>query len=201
MPPDQAIDPYYVVRRSSIHNRGIFAARDIPAGAHIIEYLGEKVTKAESNRRGNALFDEASKTGDAAVYLFILNKKHDLDGNFDWNTARLINHSCEPNCEAVVSRGRIWIVALRFIPEGEELSFNYGFDLECWQDHPCRCGKPSCVGYIIAEEYWPKLKELIAERDAAIAEWTAPPDDSPKKKKKAPASSKKKLPGKKLPKP
>ena len=200
MPPDQAIDPYYVVRRSSIHNRGIFAARDIPSGAHIIEYLGEKVTKAESNRRGNALFDEASKTGDAAVYLFILNKKHDLDGNFEWNTARLINHSCEPNCEAVVSRGRIWIVALRFIPEGEELSFNYGFDLECWQDHPCRCGKPSCVGYIIAEEYWPKLRELIAERDAAIAEWTAPPEEAPKKKK-APASSKKKLPGKKLPKP
>jgi len=188
-------DPYYVVRRSSIHNQGVFAARDIPEGARIIEYLGEKITKAESNRRGNALFDKASKTGDAAVYLFILNSKYDLDGDFEWNTARLINHSCEPNCEAVITRGHIWIVALRDIPKDEELTFNYGFDLESWQDHPCRCGKPSCVGYILAREYWPKLRKLIAERDAAMKEWTAPAGKakSPGKKK---AAGKKKSAGK-----
>ena len=191
MSSDQTSEPAYIVRQSSIHNKGVFAARDIGAGERIIEYKGEKITKAESNRRGTDLFEKASKTGDAAVYLFILNKRHDIDGNFEWNTARLINHSCDPNCEAQIARGRIWIVALRPIAAGDELTFNYGFDLESWQDHPCRCGSPKCVGYIVEKSQWRKLRRLIAERDAAIAEWTAPAKKSSRK-----GSAKKKQGGK-----
>ena len=166
---DPSTAPWHVVRRSSIHNQGVFAARDIPADTRILDYVGEKISKAESTRRGNALIEEAGKTGDGAVYIFILNKKHDIDGNVPWNDARLINHSCSPNCEAVISRGKIWIVALRDIPGEEELVFNYGFDLECWEDHPCRCGDPKCVGYIVAKEYWPRLRKLIKKREEVIA--------------------------------
>jgi len=156
---------WHKIRKTKVHGNGVFASDDIPSGVRILEYLGEKITKKESDRRGWALFEKAQKTGDAAVYLFILNKKYDIDGDFPWNDARLINHTCEPNCESEVIRGKIWIVALRYIAKGEELGFNYGFNLDDYKDHPCRCGTSSCVGYIAGEEYWPKLnKKLKTQR-------------------------------------
>ncbi|MCB1234223.1 MAG: SET domain-containing protein-lysine N-methyltransferase [Verrucomicrobiae bacterium] len=152
------------IRGSTIHGRGLFATKTIPEGERIIEYVGEKITKAESDRRGWAQMEHAKKTGEAAVYIFTLNKRHDLDGSVPWNAARLINHSCAPNCEAQIVRGRIWIVALRDIAAGEELFFNYGFDLESYEDHPCGCGTPKCVGYIAGEDYWKELKKLIRKK-------------------------------------
>lgn len=156
----------WVVRRSAIHHRGVFARTDIPKDTKIIEYVGEKITKAESDRRGEKLLKKANKTGCAAVYIFTLNKKYDLDGGGRSNTARLINHSCDPNCESFIVRGHVWIYAKRDIKAGEELSFNYGFDIDTWEDHPCRCGTPRCVGYILDEQYWPKLRRILQERDA-----------------------------------
>jgi SET domain-containing protein len=180
-------DPLYIVRSSSIHNRGVFAARHIVRGERIIEYRGEKITKAESDRRGLAHYDESLRTGKGAVYLFSLNKKHDLDGSMDWNLARLINHSCNPNCEARIIRGHIWIVARRRIREGDELSFDYGFDLDCWEDHPCLCGTSKCIGYIVSRRYWPKLRKLIAERDACISEINAATPSVPQRTPERPA--------------
>jgi SET domain-containing protein len=156
--------PWHQIRKSKVHGNGVFARADISEGTRILEYLGEKITKKESDRRGWAQFEKAQKTGDAAVYLFILNKKHDIDGNVPWNDARLINHTCEPNCEAQVIRGKIWIIALRDIAKGEELGFNYGFDLENYEDHPCRCGTPSCVGFIAGEDYWEKLERKLEKK-------------------------------------
>ncbi len=163
--PKASLEKWWIVRQSAIHQRGVFARFDIPKETPVIEYTGEKITKAESTRRGNALAERAAKTGGAAVYIFTLNKKHDLDGSTAQNTARLINHSCDPNCEAFITRGRIWIYAKRDIKEGEELSFNYGFGMDTWEDHPCRCGTSKCVGYILDEQYWPELKKLLAERE------------------------------------
>ena len=77
-----------------------------------------------------------------------------LDGKVDWNPARLLNHSCSPTCEAEEDDERIWIVALRDIKAGEEITFNYNYDLQDYQEHPCRCGAPNCVGYIVAEEFF-----------------------------------------------
>ena len=91
----------------------------------------------------------------------------DLDGNFEWNTARLVNHSCEPNCEAQIDEElKIWLVSLRDIGQGEELSFNYGFDLEDYGKHPCRCKSKKCVGYIVGEDYWPKLRKKLKKKKA-----------------------------------
>lgn len=151
---------YWIVRNSEIHHRGVFARCDIPKDAPVIEYVGEKISKAESERRAQALLKKSKETGCAAVYIFNLNKKQDLDGSMAYNKARLINHSCDPNCEAVQSRGRIWITALKDIPKGTELTFNYGFDLENWNEHPCLCGSDNCVGFIAGVEYWPELKKL-----------------------------------------
>lgn len=156
--------PCYTIRRSGIHGSGLFARRRICEGTKVIEYVGEKIDKEESNRRGWERIRQAQKTGDAAVYIFTLDDEFDLDGSVSWNPARLINHSCDPNCEAYIEDGHIWIGAIREIQRGEELSYNYGFDLEHWDAHPCRCGSKRCVGYIVGEEYWSRLKQRIARR-------------------------------------
>jgi hypothetical protein len=152
---------YCEVRGSEIHGRGVYATCFIPKDERIIEYVGELIDKKESERRGVSQHEKSLKTGDAAVYIFTLSKNYDLDGNVPWNTARLINHSCDPNCEAWIEGRRIFIHALRDINPGEELSFDYGFDVDCYEDHPCRCGKPECVGYIVSRSQWPELQEIL----------------------------------------
>jgi SET domain-containing protein len=135
-------------RRSPIHGTGGYARTNVAKGTKLIEYVGKKITKAES---------ELQCEGDN-VYIFTLDDEHDLDGNVDWNPARFINHSCNPNCEAEWDEDRLWIVAIREIQPGEELSFNYGYDLEDYRDHPCLCGTPECVGYIVAEEHFEHVR-------------------------------------------
>ncbi len=134
-------------RPSRIHGTGAFAAATIPAGTRVLEYVGEIIDKQESLRRCQ----------ENNEYIFSLDE-HDVDGNVSWNPARLINHSCAPNCEAVLDEGRIWIVAGRDITVGEELTFNYGFDLEDYRKYPCACGAPNCVGYIVAEEFFDHVR-------------------------------------------
>lgn len=72
----------------------------------------------------------------------------------------MLNHSCLPNCAIEVDEdeGRIWIQATRDIKAGEELAFNYCYDLTDFQDHPCRCGAKECVGFIVAEEYFDQVR-------------------------------------------
>jgi uncharacterized protein len=152
---------------SAIHGRGMVASRAIPAGTRVIEYVGEKVSKAEADRRDAARVAQRSGGADGCVYLFELNARHDVDGDVPWNTARFINHSCAANCEPQIVRGRIWIIALRDIEAGEELTYDYGFDYEQWRDHPCRCGTPECVGFIVKKgQRWRVRRVLAVERAA-----------------------------------
>jgi SET domain-containing protein len=137
-----------IFKSSPIHRIGGFARADIPAGVPLIEYVGEKISKSESLRRCEANNE----------YIFDLDEEHDLDGNVSWNPARYLNHSCEPNCEAEQDEGRIWIISLRDIKAGEELTFNYGYDLEDYREHPCRCGTRKCVGYIVAEDFFESVR-------------------------------------------
>ena len=146
-------------RSSVIHGTGGYARRDIASGTRVIEYVGEKITKVESLRR----CEQDNQ------YIFTLDDEFDLDGNVSWNPARFINHSCAPNCEAELDGGRIWILALRDIKAGEELTFNYGYDLEDYREHPCRCGAAECVGYIVAEEFFAHVRGQREIRSAAVA--------------------------------
>src|SRR6266571_6617859 len=132
-------------KESPIHGRGLFARFDIAAETRIIEYVGEKITKQESLRRCQANNE----------CIFALDNETDLDGNLEWNLARLINHHCEPNTEAQLIERKIWIVATRNICAGEEITFNYGYDLDSYREHPCHCGAKSCVGCIVAEVFFP----------------------------------------------
>ena len=161
---ERAKSEYCEARSSEIHGTGVYAIKDIPVGKKIIEYLGERIDKEESERRANAQMEHAEKTGDAAVYIFSLNKKWDIDGNTPWNTARLLNHSCDPNCEAWIEEKQIFLYSLRDIADGEELTFDYGFDIENYEDHPCLCGSDKCVGYIVGRDFWEELAERLANK-------------------------------------
>ncbi len=138
------------VRQSEIHGNGVFAKKKIAKGTRLIEYVGQQISKAESAKRCEA----------ENPFIFSINDEIDLDGDVGWNPAKFINHSCSANCEAEQDGERIWIIALRKIEAGEEISFNYGYDLESYKEHPCGCGSLECVGYIVAKEYFPKFKTL-----------------------------------------
>ena len=154
----------YEVRKSAIHGNGVFATAPIKNGEFIIEYLGEKIDKDESNRRGLAYEEAAKKTGGGSVYIFELDATFDIDGNFAYNDAKYINHACRTNCEAVNEDDAIKFYATRDIEAGEEILYNYGYAFEHFLDHPCRCGFPECVGYIVAVEDRPKLKNYLRKK-------------------------------------
>lgn len=151
-----------------IHGHGVTARLPIPDGTAVIEYTGERITKAEAARREAQRLARGRRGGDDGVYIFELNARYDLDGRTCRNVARLINHSCAPNCRAATIRGRIWIVARRAIAVGEELTFDYGFGFKEWRQHPCRCGSARCAGFIVnAGQRWRLRRIPRAERAAA----------------------------------
>ena len=143
MNPNPYEHPTLLFRNSPIHGTGAFARVPVRVGTMVIEYTGEKISKEESRRRC---------AGDNR-YIFFINEEFDLDGSADSNPARFINHSCNPNCDAEMIDGRIWVVARRDIATGEEVSFNYGYDQDDYKDHPCHCGASNCQGFIVAEQF------------------------------------------------
>ena len=139
----------FEVRRSNIQGKGVFAREFIPKGTKLTWYKGEIITKAETERRGNA---NHSEEGD--VYIFTLDDKFDIDATRLGNDARFFNHSCGPNCEATIYEDddpydiQIWIESIQDIQPGEELTYNYGYETDDYTQHPCICGKPGCKGFI-----------------------------------------------------
>ncbi len=158
------------VKKSKVHGNGVFATKDIPKGNKIIEYIGEKIRKSEGDKRSAERINRYlnSKTT-GSVYIFELNKKYDIDGSFKYNKARYINHSCDPNCEVDIIRGKIWISSLKNIKKGQELNYDYGydFDKDDYKDHKCKCNSRKCIGYIISKDDWPKYKRFIKKRNEA----------------------------------
>lgn len=153
------------VRGSVIHGQGVYCVEPIEKEQYFIEYVGNRINKEESEKRAWKQFEEHEKNGAAAVYIFNLTKKWDLDGNVEWNPARLINHSCDPNSEAIQDGKRIFLQALRDIEVDEEITFDYGFDVDCYEDHPCRCGSDKCIGYIVGRDYHDELAERLAAKE------------------------------------
>ena len=135
----------YKQKSSNIDNRGLFASKNIKKGTKIIYYIGKIITKKQTEN--NPKFDN-----DKAIYLFNLNNRYDLDGDFTYNTARLINHSCNPNCEVEGKGLKLWISSIKDIKKNEELTYDYGFSFdENYKDFPCKCGSKNCCGYIVRE--------------------------------------------------
>ena len=146
--PKQPIE----ARDSAIQGRGVYATGPIKKNAWVIEYLGERISHDEADMR----YDDDSMSRHH-TFLFIVNDKVCIDAAVDGNEARFINHSCDPNCEAVltVDEEEIWICALRDIAPGEELTYDYGYDIdeesveEAMRKYPCYCGTARCTGTIL----------------------------------------------------
>ena len=135
----------YKQNKSNINRRGLFANKDIKKDTKIIYYIGKIITKKQTEK------DPKFNNG-KAIYLFNINNKYDLDGDFAYNTARLINHSCNPNCEVGRKGLKLWISSIRNIKKNEELSYDYGFSFdENYKEFPCKCGSNNCCGYIVRE--------------------------------------------------
>ncbi|HJU68507.1 MAG TPA: SET domain-containing protein-lysine N-methyltransferase [Gemmatimonadaceae bacterium] len=140
----------FEIRRSAIQGRGAFATRRIRKGERIIEYTGERISNAEADRRYD---DERMRRHH--TYLFTLTQRTVVDGGVGGNESRFINHSCDPNCEAIIEDGRIWIDARRTISEGEELAYDYKYERMGGDDeadekkYPCQCGAANCRGTIL----------------------------------------------------
>ncbi len=110
----------YRVKRSTVHGNGVFAQRDIAAGDRIIEYKGRQISWEEAQERAALRGGPHNHT-----FYFSLADGDVIDGGDHGNAARLINHSCDPNCQAIEDEGRIYIYALHDIKAGEELNYSY----------------------------------------------------------------------------
>ena len=90
-----------------------------------------------------------------------------MDGNYSYNVARLANHSCDPNCDTDIIKGKIYIMALRDIKKGEEITYDYGFefDKDDYKDHVCKCGSKNCIGYIVTTADWKKLAKYLKKQN------------------------------------
>ena len=159
-------------KKSPLHGSGLFAKNDIKKGSKVIQYIGDKVTKREGDKRADKQIRKAKKDkNNGMVYVFELNKRYDIDGDVDYNFAKFINHSCNPNCEVDGKGLKLWISSIRDIKKGEELSYDYGFGYdEDYKQFPCKCGSKNCCGYIVrAESRWRiKKKYSMANKKKLI---------------------------------
>lgn len=138
-----------IVRRSRIQGRGVFATREIAEGERVVEYTGTRISSDDADAQSPD--DEAAEHHH--TFLFAIDDEVVIDGSNGGNDARFINHSCEPNCEVVIVRGRVYIHALEDIPEGTELLYDYWYttDESYTMDdlrriYPCCCGSAKCRG-------------------------------------------------------
>lgn len=147
----------FEIRPSPIQGSGAFATRAIPAGVRLIEYTGERLTPAEADAR----YPDPPADAPAErhhTYLFAIDDDVVVDAAVGGNEARFINHSCDPNCDAVIEAGRIWIETIRDIAPGEELAYDYAYILEerhtpaAKGRYPCRCGAATCRGTILGKK-------------------------------------------------
>jgi uncharacterized protein len=147
-------------RRSPIHGTGVYATSFIKKGTRIIEYLGERISHAEADRRYEIKGDD-----DGHTFLFIASTRTVIDAGVDGNEARFINHHCDPNCETVIEKSRVFIEAVRNIQPGEELGYDYQLTWESTDDpqelalYECRCGAKQCRGTMLDREPLDKVEK------------------------------------------
>ena len=129
----------------------------IRAGQRIIEYTGERISNDEADTR----YDD-EKMQRHHTFLFTLDKKTVVDGNSGGNDSRYINHSCDPNCEALIEKRKIWIYARKNIRAGVELAYDYRYqrtgDEENEKFYACQCGSPKCRGSIMKPARKPRTR-------------------------------------------
>ena len=159
-------NPLYVVKRSKIHGRGVYAARRIRSGTRIIEYVGDRISHDEADSRYEMKADD-----DGHTFLFVVDDDLCIDAGVGGNAARFINHKCDANCETIIEGRRVFIEAIRTIQPGEELGYDYQLTWESKDDpaelalFDCRCGAAECRGSML--DPVPLDKKRALKRKAA----------------------------------
>jgi uncharacterized protein len=149
--PPIATSRRFIVRRSGIHGRGVFALECISRGEKILEYKGRRITEQEADDRYPDGDDKPAHT-----FLFLIEGGWVIDANFQGNSARWFNHSCAPNCETEEESGRVWVTAIRDIFPGEEMMYDYNLVLDepmtknLRARYRCLCGELECRGSLLA---------------------------------------------------
>jgi len=144
----------FEIRPSPMHGLGAFAIEHIPAGTRLIEYAGARISPQEAHAR----YPDSTPGATHHTELFAIDDDIVIDASVDGNEARFINHSCDPNCDAVIEDGRIWIETIRDVASGEELAYDYAFILPerhtpaAKRRYPCNCGARNCRGTILAKK-------------------------------------------------
>lgn len=130
-----------IIRSSAIHAAGCYTTTRIAKGRRVAEYRGPRLTKDEADE----LYVHSPVT-----YLFGLgNGSTVIDGHC---MAMFINHSCDPNCETDERDGRIWIMAIRDIAPGEEITYDYCLYDGGEDDQICNCGARRCRGTMYSQD-------------------------------------------------
>jgi SET domain-containing protein len=132
---EKAVAPGLRISRSPIEGQGCFAAVRFHRHQLIAEYVGEKITVTEAERR-------RCEPGPKSICDVDL--EWSIDGRSGGNGTEYINHSCNPSCCLVVLRDRIFLYARRDIAPGEEITADYLYELEL-EGRKCRCGSFVCV--------------------------------------------------------
>jgi len=133
------------VRESGVHGHGVYATQSIGKGTRIIEYTGQRVSWEGAPNDEN----------DPHTFNFGLDNGEVINPEIGGNDARWINHSCDPNCEALEEDDRIFICAIRDIEAGEELFYDYALEIdepiteESKKKYACRCGSSNCRGTML----------------------------------------------------
>ena len=192
IPPGRRIQ----TRRSGVHGKGVFALEDIAEGEVLIEYIGEVIGWQEAQDRHPHDPKQPNHT-----FYFHVDEDRVIDAKHGGNSARWINHSCDPNCFADEIDGRIFITALRNIHAGEELNYDYGLIIEerytpkLKAEYPCWCGSDDCRGTLLAPKRgWapkgmePVKKKKKAEKPASEAKSDAKKIAKSEKKTAKPAA-------------
>lgn len=188
------LSPLITVYDSPIHGRGVRAVMPIKKGSRVIEYLGERVTHAEADRRYDLKGED-----DGHTFLFIASDRVVIDAGVNGNEARYINHSCAPNCETVIERSRVFIEAIRDIKPGDELGYDYQLTWESTDDpkelenYACRCGAKRCRGTMLDKhptDLKPQLEAAERKRKRELAKKKAGKKSKSKKKPATRASKK-----------
>lgn len=144
-----SVDRPIAVRSSPIHGRGVFATVGIESGTPVIEVRGRVLTWELAQEQ----HDVDGVAG--LTYFFDLRDGMVLDGSIDGNDSQYLNHSCEPNCEAIDHDGRILIHTTRAVAAGAELLLDYQLEVDDdsaddLDSYRCDCGAPTCRRTMLA---------------------------------------------------
>jgi SET domain-containing protein len=151
-----------IIRSSSIHAAGCYTTSPIPKNVKVVEYTGPRISK----RDADTLFENSKIT-----YLFGIG-----DGSTVINghgMAMYINHSCDPNCETEELNGRVWVMSLRNIAPGEELTYDYNLYDGDEDEAICYCGAGNCRKTMYSPEEIARREKVARRKALRTADATA----------------------------